>query len=199
MRIVVDMDEVLADLAGEVINRWNKANGTSFEKDEVNAWKMENTLGVGVDGVPALTTIERWWSTPGFYESLIPIEGALDGVRRLFAVGHDIIIATSLPKNSDNAYDGKRRWLQHYLPEIPLKNMIAISRKDLLDGDIILDDAPHNIYDWCRAGKTGAFVMDRSWNQDIGETVHGIPVTRIYDWPHMVKETELYAMSRRKR
>lgn len=200
MRIVVDMDEVLCQFVGKVLKRWNAINGTKFSREDITAWRMENILGNDILGRTAEGLIDEWMSEPGFYEDLEPVEGAIDGLQKLMDDGHDIVICTSVPEVAIHAYDGKRKWMRRNFPRWSMKNFIACSRKGLIAGDVFIDDGPHNIRDWCAAGKRGAFVMDAPWNKDLGyefdmlktRYVSGMPITRVYDWQHILVEIERY-------
>ena len=74
--------------------------------------------------------------------------------------GHDVVIATASPKNG---ILDKIEFYEEFFPFIPFTNIIPITRKDLLRGDIMLDDAPHNLEkSQCRY----PVIFDNRWNQD---------------------------------
>ena len=93
---------------------------------------------------------------------------------------YDLIIVTSA--FPETVVD-KWRWLQKHLPFIPAKNFITCSRKDLIEADILIDDAIHNVKDWVAKGKP-ALVPSHHWNQDLKD-MQG--VTMFYGW-HGLKE-----------
>lgn len=190
MRILVDQDEVLAQMVKKVLHRWNEENGTSFSRDHINAWHMEDVLGRHRDGTPADIIVDRWLAEPGFFVDLEPIDGAVDGLNRLIDSKHDVVIVTSVPERYSNAFDGKRIWMKRYFPNFSMKNFIACSRKDLVTADILIDDGSHNIGDWVQAHKEGAILFDAPWNQWVGETHNGVLVRRAFDWPHIIHTVE---------
>ena len=98
---------------------------------------------------------------PGFFLHLPPIPGAIDGVRDLLSWGHEIIIATNHSNNDYIAAD-KVLWVQRNLPMLSSNIMIG-SRKDVLQGDIIIDDNPdYLINSPCPI----RIVVDRPWNRE---------------------------------
>lgn len=210
MRIVVDMDEVLAQFIKKTLHRWNSINGTSFTREDITCWRMENVLGRDITGRSADGLIDEWLAEPGYYEDLEPLPGAIESVQQLMDRGHDIVIATSVPEVALHAYDGKRKWMRRYFPKWSMKSFIASSRKGLVGGDILIDDGGHNITDWCAQGKTGGFLFDAPWNRDVGqriqvsnkqkevEVVHGIPFTRVYDWQDIMYQIEKFAYGRKR-
>lgn len=204
VRIICDMDEVLAEFVKKILHRWNSVNGTAFTKNDITQWRMENVLGKDITGRSADGLIDEWLAEPGFYEDLEPIEGAVEGFQKLCDLGHDLVICTSVPEVAVHAYDGKRRWMRRHFPKFSMKSFIASSRKGLIDGDILIDDGGHNMNDWCREGRSGALLMDNPWNRDVGmqlvydgpTVLHGVEIRRVYDWNHILREIERISQER---
>lgn len=199
MRIVCDMDEVLAQLNSKVLRRWNAVSGKNFTVEDITSWRMETILGVDTLGRSAEGLIDEWMREPGFYEDLEPVPGAITSLQYLMDMRHEIIIATSVPEQSINAYDGKRKWMRKYFPKWSMKNFIASSHKGIISGDVFIDDGGHNIIDWCIEGKTGALLMDRPWNWYLDNVVHGVPITRVFDWQDILKNIDEIAIEKRER
>ena len=123
---------------------------------------------------------------PGFFLHLPPIPGAIDGVRDLLSWGHEIIIATNHSNNDYIAAD-KVLWVQRNLPMLS-NNMMIGARKDVLQGDIIIDDNPDYLVNSPCPIK---ICMDRPWNRythqytDEGLTIICAPNSqfyRVYNW-----------------
>lgn len=184
------MDECLAQFVAKVLRRWNDINGTKFTRDDVNCWRMEEVLGVDVIGRNAEGLIDEWLGEDGFFEDLEPVRGAVAGFDTLRRSGHDVVIATSIPEVAVHSFTGKRRWIRRYFPDFSMKNFIAISRKGLIDADVLIDDATHNINDWIEAGRDVALVFDAPWNREIKENwspKHGDTfVMRVKNWDEVL-------------
>lgn len=165
MRVVVDMDEVLAQFVSKVLRRWNAVQGTSFTREQVTGWRMEDVLGMDAVGKGHL--IEEWMAEPGFFEDLEPVRDAVWGFNSLRSDGHDVIVATSIPEVATHAFDGKRRWMRRHFPDWSMKNFIACSRKGSIDCDVLIDDGAHNIEDWRPSFWKRAVVFDAPWNRDV--------------------------------
>jgi 5'(3')-deoxyribonucleotidase len=71
-----------------------------------------------------------------------PMPGALEAVRDLIEMGHDLFIATTPPWNHPDAWGQKRHWVEEHLPQLKRK-MFLTHRKDLLIGDILIDDSTY--------------------------------------------------------
>ena len=186
MKVIVDMDEVLAQFVQKVLDRWNAENGTSFTHDQIDMWHMEETLGPKSWG-----KIDGWCGEKGFFRSLDPVPGAVAGFRSLMEAGHDVIVATAVVKTADNCYDDKRAWMRDHFPDWSLKNLIAVSRKGMLRGDILIDDGEHNIKDWTEEGPVnGAILFDAPWNRDVPSVVNRKYVRRAHGWDEIPKIVE---------
>ena len=66
--------------------------------------------------------------------------GAKEAVDELLEMGHDLFIATTPPWNHPTAWGQKRDWVEKHFPELKRK-MVLTHRKDLLIGDILVDDS----------------------------------------------------------
>ena len=66
--------------------------------------------------------------------------GAKEAVKKLLDMGHDLFIATTPPWNHPSAWGQKRNWVEKNFPELKRK-MVLTHRKDLLIGDILIDDS----------------------------------------------------------
>ena len=71
-----------------------------------------------------------------------PMPGAIDAVAALLDMGHEVFIATTPPWNNPSAWGQKRNWVEKHLPVLKRK-MILTHRKDLLKGDILIDDTTY--------------------------------------------------------
>lgn len=77
------------------------------------------------------------------FQSLEPIPGAIEAVRGLIAMGHDVFIATTAPWCNPMAWTAKRLWIEVHLPEMK-KRVFMTHRKDMLMGDYLIDDRTAN-------------------------------------------------------
>ena len=68
-----------------------------------------------------------------------PMPGAIDAVKQILNMGHEVFIATTPPWNHPDSWGQKRNWIAKHLPELSRK-MFLTHRKDLLIGDILIDD-----------------------------------------------------------
>ena len=190
MRILIDMDQVLCQWVERVLEWYNEDKGTSWTRDEITTWDVKQNLGPNSDDF-----IRSSMRYPEFYRDLLPIEGAIYGMKRLMKAGHDVIIASAVPKSAGIAYAGKMEWLRRNLPEFPLNNFVAIHRKDLLQGDLLVDDGLHNIAAFARTGRS-TVIFDAPWNRnptyDVASFGYNAP-HRVRHWNQLLAHVEALA------
>jgi 5'(3')-deoxyribonucleotidase len=76
------------------------------------------------------------------FSTFTPMPGAIDAVAALLDMGHDVFIATTPPWNNPDAWGQKRNWIEKHIPQLKRK-MFLTHRKDLLKGDILIDDSTY--------------------------------------------------------
>lgn len=116
MRVFIDMDGVIVDFDGF--------------RSELE--KKTNTIITG----------DMMKQLPSVYSVMDPMPGAIEAVRSLIGMGHDVWLATKPPTGIPQAYADKVQWVLDHLPELKRK-IILTHDKGLLRGDVLIDDRPH--------------------------------------------------------
>ena len=75
------------------------------------------------------------------YRNLEVIDGAINAIAKLSA-DHEIFIASTPPWTRPEVWGHKREWLEEHFPYLKRK-LILTHRKDLLIGDILIDDSKY--------------------------------------------------------
>ena len=73
------------------------------------------------------------------YRALSVIDGAIEAVAKLNA-DHEVFIASTPPWTRPEVWGHKREWIGEHFPDLKRK-IILTHRKDLLIGDILIDDS----------------------------------------------------------
>lgn len=83
---------------------------------------------------------------PGIFALMEPMEGAIEAVRQLAHL-HEVYIASTAPWGNPSAWQDKLRWVQRHFGEGPdgpfYKRVILTHHKELLRGDVLVDDRPY--------------------------------------------------------
>ena len=137
-RIIIDMDEVIADPMGEMIEWYRKEY-----QQEVDWDKM--LVGSWVKGFPdqhQSLVMDRIMS-PGFFRHLPVMEDSIDVLRELNKRYEVFIVSAAM--EFPNSLQDKLEWLLEHFPFFTWKQLALTGSKDLVHGDYMIDDHVKNL------------------------------------------------------
>jgi 5'(3')-deoxyribonucleotidase len=148
---------VLADFAFEALKwaehdlrrRLPRASITSH--DILKAWNVEHAQG----------SFDAWCSRPGFCENLMVLPGARWFVERL-RERYEVVVVTSPYSAAPTWCYERLKWLDVNFG-IPKQDVIFAKRKELVEGDALIDDYERNT----EAFRGLAILMNQPWNQHV--------------------------------
>lgn len=137
-RILCDMDETVADCLGPWLTKLYLKHKNPLMLTPPKGW-----LGPEVAEMWGITYGEfiEPLNSPGFFKSL-PLLDTNRVIEKLYRLGHEIIFVTKLPSNAPTAAYDKEIWIRENLPLLPSENLVFCHRKDILKGDVLIDDYP---------------------------------------------------------
>ena len=105
------------------------------------------TLYIDMDGV--LVDLQYNLDKQGWHQNVFkdppPIDGAVEAFNELcFDEDYDVYILSTAPWNIPNSWTQKRLWVSKYLGAKAHKRLILCNHKNLLRGDILIDDRTAN-------------------------------------------------------
>ena len=115
-RVFIDMDNVLVDFQ----------SGLDQMSDEIKA-----------------EYAGRLDEIPGLFAKMKPMEGAIEAVHEL-QKHYDLFILSTAPWKNSSAWSDKVDWVKKYLNDVFYKRMVITHRKDLCQGDYLIDDCGKN-------------------------------------------------------
>jgi hypothetical protein len=80
---------------------------------------------------------------PGLFAKMKPMEGAIEAVHEL-QKHYDLFILSTAPWKNPSAWSDKVEWVTKYLDDVFHKKMVITHRKDLCQGDYLIDDRGKN-------------------------------------------------------
>lgn len=172
MRILLDVDGVLADFTGHLFRRI----GSSVPESAVNEWDFFPALE------PHLHEDARdEMLDPKFWESQPVLPGAVEGCQMLKRTGHELICVTT-PSPMFGWSNVRQAWVKRHFGKL-VETTICTDRKDLIWGDVLLDDKPENLRAWKKAWPDGGVLLFRQpWNKSCHEF-------RAMDWEAIMDST----------
>lgn len=154
MRLLLDMDGVVADFMGEVYRQTEIETGRKYcHADTVDYWFNDSP-----DRALFLDIMNR----EGVYRHLDVITGAIQAVNRL-REHYDVVVCSAPPKTSKTAEDEKRGWLAEHFDTDFAEQAIITRNKHLVMGRVIIEDNPFIDRD----ANWQPIIFDQAWNQDV--------------------------------
>lgn len=163
LTILVDMDDTIENLIGTWVEYLNERFGTSVSHEDITEWDMTKAF-------PSLTKAEVF--SPifenDFWKRVPPIDGAAEALQKLIEEGHRVIIVTAsayqtLAVKMDDV-------LFRYFPFLSWDNVIITSQKQLIRGDVLVDDGIHNL----EGGKYYKILVDGPHNRYYDAKANGM-------------------------
>jgi 5'(3')-deoxyribonucleotidase len=138
LRIVVDVDEVLADTATREIAWLNQRFGHALTLELVSQNKLE-------DLVPQAHTdaLEAHLHEGAFFADL-PVMPDSQGVLAQLASRHEVFVATAAMEYP-RSFGAKFTWLAEHFPFIPPQRLVFCGDKSILAADVLIDDNERNL------------------------------------------------------
>ena len=110
----------------------------------------------------------RFDEIPGIFGLMEPMQGAIEAMHTL-QHHFDLFILSTAPWKNPSAWSDKVKWVTRYLDDIFHKRMVITHRKDLCQGDFLIDDR----------GKNGTSEFSGEWIEFGSD--------RFPDWESVVK------------
>ena len=137
-RIIIDMDEVIADPMGEMISWYNKEYGLPIDYRKMlgGSW----VKGFPEDHQPL---IRERLHAEGFFRSLPVMKDAVDVLEKMNSRYEIFIVsaATEFP----NSLKDKLEWLLEHFPFLSWRQLVLCGDKRLVSGDYMIDDHVRNL------------------------------------------------------
>ena len=136
-KIAIDMDEVLADTLGAIIDGVNERASLGITVESLNGQKLKHVIPEH-DGL--VTEILR---EPGFFRHLKVMPNAQEVVEKLNE-HYDVYIATAAMDVPTSFYD-KYEWLLEHFPFLDPQHFVFCGRKNIINADYLIDDNPRQL------------------------------------------------------
>ena len=169
MTILIDMDDTIESLLKAWVNGVNMKYGRSVSCEDVTSWDVSAAF-------PGLTR-EEVYAVPleqGFWKTVEPIPGAAEAIQRFMDAGHEVFIVTATPYES--VTEKMTDVLFRYFPFLTWKQLIITSRKQLIRGDVLIDDGVHNL----EGGDYVKILMTAPHNRNYDAEANGM--IRVQTW-----------------
>lgn len=136
-RVIVDMDEVMADTMGGMVDWYTKTHGLTLDFS-----KMKGSFIPGFPEQHHQLVRERLYSE-GFFRHLPVMENCVDVMEELNKKYEVFIVsaATEFP----NSLRDKLEWLDEHFPFLSWRQLVLCGDKRMIAGDYMIDDHVRNL------------------------------------------------------
>ncbi len=180
MIVLVDMDDVLEELAIGWTRYLNDKYHLSVTEGSVADWDIAKYF-------PTLTEKQVYDAEfdDHIWDFVDVTPGAVEGVQELIKDGHEVFIVTA------TRYETMKykmdTLLFKYFPFLDWGQVIVTENKQLILGDVLIDDRPHNFM----GGVYEKILFDRPHNRSFDENEVG--AKRVYNWTEVLREVRRIA------
>ena len=170
IKIGVDLDDTINSLVDTWLDKYNIDYSDSLSINDIKTWNIGDYTKAGKDFYKYLGDGET-------FKNLSIKEGAAEIIEEL-CQQHEVYIVTANASYNIGVCDDKVNFIKKFMPFFPIKNIIFINNKSLLDLDVLIDDGLHNFEKF----KGIKVVFDRPWNK----TNPLPPFYRMYNWNNII-------------
>jgi 5'(3')-deoxyribonucleotidase len=136
-RLIVDMDDVLADATGQFINFYEKEYGVRVSRESLNHKEEMERFPDHHDEVYQFTFRKN------FFRGMEVKENSQEVVKHLNKEYELFIVSSAM--EFPNSLNEKLDWLGEHFPFLHWKQFVFCGSKTIVYGDYMIDDLPHNL------------------------------------------------------
>lgn len=135
-RVLCDMDDVLNNFLGYLLKVYNQRNGTNIKRSDIKDWDISQFVDISIFDII---------KEEGFFER-IPEKGkAIKTLKELIkSTKYDVYIVTAC--TTDTELEQKFKWFEKMLPDFDKNRIIRCKEKEIIRGDVLIDDKLDNLY-----------------------------------------------------
>lgn len=157
LTILFDADDVAEMLLNSWVKILNGRYGTTTSVEDVTDWDISVAF-------PTLTKQQIYSVLQGneLWANLTPMPGAQEYLGRLHDEGHELYMVTATDYRT--CYAKIERILELF-PFLDAEHIIIAHHKQMITGDVLIDDGPHNLI----GGRFFRILFDRPHNRSFDE------------------------------
>ena len=180
LTILIDMDDTLENLCAVWVAYLNKKHDLNVKLNDIKEWNMSKAFPMLPESeiYEPLRDKELW-------KKVKPLPGAVKYVKKIKEDGHRVFVVTA--SNPCTVGVKLLTVLFRYFPYLTYKDVIVTTNKQMIKGDIMIDDAPHNL----EGGTYHGILMNASHNRSYDAKKHGFE--RAGNWKEIYRLVRKYA------
>jgi 5'-nucleotidase len=137
MRILIDMDGVLADFLSGFKQAWVDRGLPPYFDTNLEQWDLNHYVPVHHREL-----VDVLMQQQGFFRGLPVMPGAVDAMLGMLQAGHVLWVCSTPVAESAYCEGEKKAWLREHYGETLARRTVFTHDKTLVKGDILIDDKP---------------------------------------------------------
>ena len=134
-RILIDMDDTINNFLGYLCEAYNERYGENLKLSDMTDWDI--TKFMGQRGI-------ELFKEEGFFEKIPEKKNALKAIKKLIeSADYDVYVVTACTTNHE--LEEKFKWFEENLPEFNKDRIIKCKEKEIIHGDVLIDDNVANL------------------------------------------------------
>ena len=134
-RILFDMDDCINTFLTHLLAVYNERTGAHIKPSEIKDWDLTKYLGEYGLSI---------FKEEGFFEGIPEKKNATRTLKKLIlSADYDVYIITACTTNRE--LEEKYKWFDKYLPEFNKDRIIKCKEKEIIRGDVLIDDKVENL------------------------------------------------------
>lgn len=136
-RLIIDMDDVMADATGQFINYYEREFGVRIDRSVLNGKGEGEGFPDNHSAIAMFPYRVDFFRTMAVNENCREVMEKLNQKYDLFIVSAAMEFPQSLPE--------KLEWLKKHFPFLSWKQFVFCGNKSIVHGDYMIDDLAHNL------------------------------------------------------
>lgn len=178
-RLILDMDDTLADLIPTWLNAYNKDYDDDLTTEDIKSWEIVKYVKPEC-GVKLFNYLEPSSDSKSLWSNMPPVEGAVETMNLLKDLTDIFIVSSVL--NNYKICQHKHDWLLEHFPYLDPKKFYFIFDNSAVTGDFMVDDYYKNLESFPGM----KLLFSRPHNKTIMTSSIGSGLQRVANW------TEVY-------
>jgi 5'(3')-deoxyribonucleotidase len=136
-RLIVDMDDVMADATGQFINYYEREFGVRIDRSVLNG------KGEGEGFPDNHSAIARFPYRADFFRTMAVNENCCEVMEKLNQKYELFIVSAAM--EFPQSLSEKLEWLKEHFPFLSWRQIVFCGNKSVIHGDYMIDDLAHNL------------------------------------------------------
>lgn len=169
LTILCDIDGVVDNLVECILEKYNEKYHDNLQIKDITQYDMNKFTK------PECENVMLEFCNDDTISRMLPLEGSVEAVTKLMEKHNFYFVTSTYPQNVGY----KHEWLKRFFPLYNEKNLIVAYNKEVIRGDILIDDCASNMSNNVEMN----LLYNQPWNMEV-QTIKNF--RRVYSWENIL-------------